>query len=164
MRGRRLLGTAGAGLNRATRPCEGQVFLSPLRFWCSAAALGLIAAIAFHVIPDLPVGIPYDEPKKGRFVLTGWEDFHQPILMLQIVRLANLWANAQDLASAVELGRAAASASGGLLIFATVAFARRVMGPVSALGAGVLAARPPRGGSRERRANIRHRVSASPPL
>jgi Dolichyl-phosphate-mannose-protein mannosyltransferase len=137
---RRLFNPAGAAVNRGTPPIGGQAFLSPPRFWCSAVALGLIAAIAFHFIPDLPVGIPYDEPKKGRFILTGWQDFHHPILMLQIVRLANLWTHAQDLASAVELGRSAASASGGLLVFATVAFARRVVGPVCALGAGILAA------------------------
>jgi len=112
-------------------------------FWCAATGLGLAAAVAFRLLPDLPPGIPFDERLKAELVLNGSQNFRHPILMLQLVRLANLWVGAADLPNVIDLGRAVAAAFGGLTVFAAMALARRAVGPHGALGAGVLTAVTP---------------------
>ena len=63
--------------------------------------------------------------------------------MLQIVRLAALATGAVDKEGVLELGRLAAALSGGLFVFSACALARRAMGDVAALGAGLLTAVAP---------------------
>src|SRR6266571_4049414 len=92
-------------------------------FWCAATGLGLAAAVAFRLLPDLPPGIPFDERLKAELVLNGSQNFRHPILMLQLVRLANLWVGAADLPNVIDLGRAVAAAFGGLTVFAAMALA-----------------------------------------
>jgi hypothetical protein len=111
-------------------------------FWIAAVLLGIAAATAFHLAPSLPFNVAFDEPLKVGFVLKGEQNFQHPLLMLQIVRLAALATGAADKWSVLELGRLAAAISGGLFVFAACALARRAMGDVAALGAGLLTATP----------------------
>jgi len=63
--------------------------------------------------------------------------------MLQIVRAAVLATGAVGKEGVLELGRLAAALSGGLFVFAACVLARRAMGDVAALGAGLLTAVAP---------------------
>ena len=72
-----------------------------IEFWCAAGLLAGAAFLAYDAIPDLPIGIQVDEPKKAQFVLDGHQDFFHPILMLQLVRLANWVAGLSDVGACV---------------------------------------------------------------
>ena len=63
---------------------------STIGYACTAGALAVVAALAYDAIPDLPLAPQSDEPKKADFVLAGRQDFLQPLLLVQTVRLANL--------------------------------------------------------------------------
>ncbi|MFC1742758.1 ArnT family glycosyltransferase [Candidatus Riflebacteria bacterium] len=56
---------------------------------------------------DFPLGHHVDEIKKTHFIVLGHQDFHHPILMLDSVRLVNLYFRYEqkDLQKVVELGR-----------------------------------------------------------
>ena len=112
-------------------------------FWISAVLLGIAAAAAFHLAPSLPLGVAFDEKLKVDFVIKGEENFQHPLLMLQIVRAAVLATGAVGKEGVLELGRLAAALSGGLFVFSACALARRAMGDVAALGAGLLTAVAP---------------------
>ncbi len=112
-------------------------------FWVAAVALAVLAALLFHLAPGVPIGVPFDEPLKVQFVLTGTQNFQHPILMLDIVRFANLFVGASDPESVTQLGRLIAACSGGLFVFSVIAVARRGMGDIASLGAGVLTAVAP---------------------
>lgn len=115
----------------------------PALFWITAAALSLLATTLFHLAPMVPYRLPFDEPIKVDFVLHGTQNFQHPILMLDIVRFANLFVGARDAEAVARLGRLIASLSGGLFVFSAIALARRAMGDAAALGAGVLTAVAP---------------------
>jgi hypothetical protein len=112
-------------------------------YGCAAAALAIASALAYDAIPDLPLAPQSDEPKKAYFVLEGRQDFLQPLLLLQTVRLANLVARQTDQLAVVELGRTVAALFGGLAVLATIVLARRVAGRGLALAAGLIAAVTP---------------------
>ena len=112
-------------------------------FWISAVLLGIAAAAAYHLAPSLPLGVAFDEKLKVDFVIKGEENFQHPLLMLQIVRAAVLATGAVGKEGVLELGRLAAALSGGLFVFSACALARRAMGDVAALGAGLLTAVAP---------------------
>jgi hypothetical protein len=114
-----------------------------IAYGCAAAALALAAALAYDAIPDLPLAPQSDEPKKADFVVSGRQDFLQPLLLLQMVRLANLFARHTDAAAVVGLGRSVAAVCGGLTVLATIVLARRVVGRWLALAAGLIAAVTP---------------------
>ena len=116
---------------------------SAFGYACAAGALAVVAAIAYDAIPDLPLAPQSDEPKKADFVLAGGQDFLQPLLLVQTVRLANLIARYTDQLALVELGRTVAAMFGGLTVLATIVLARRVVGRPLALAAGLLAAVTP---------------------
>jgi hypothetical protein len=68
-----------------------------------------------------PLGYHFDEPKKVDFVLSGRQDFHHPILMLELGRVVNeVWA--ADDRSGVALRGRLVSALGGAAIPAAVWF------------------------------------------
>jgi hypothetical protein len=69
---------------------------STIGYACTAGALAVVAALAYDAIPDLPLAPQSDEPKKADFVLAGRQDFLQPLLLVQTVRLANLIARYTD--------------------------------------------------------------------
>ncbi len=76
---------------------------------------------------DFPLGTHPDEPAKVAAVLGApAADFH-PILMIQLVRAANILLGWTDPQSLVELGRAFAALAGGALIVATFFLARLVL-------------------------------------
>jgi hypothetical protein len=112
-------------------------------YCCAAGALAVAAALAYDAIPDLPLAPQSDEPKKADFVLEGRQDFLQPLLLVQAVRLANLVARHTDQLAVVELGRTVAAVLGGLTVLATIVLARRLVGRGLALAAGLLAAVTP---------------------
>ena len=113
------------------------------RYWWAAGASAIVAALAYHAIPDLPLAPQSDEPKKADFILGARPDFLQPLLLQQTVRFVNLFVRHADQVAVVELGRAVAAAFGGLTVLATIVLARRVVGLGLALAAGVLAATTP---------------------
>jgi len=110
---------------------------------CAAGALAAVAALAYDAIPDLPLAPQSDEPKKADFILAGREDFLQPLLLVQTVRLANLVVRYADQLAVVELGRTVAAMFGGLTVLATIVLARRVVAWPLALAAGLVAAVTP---------------------
>ena len=113
-------------------------------FWTAAILLALLSIIGFHLAPEVPFGIPWDEDAKVAAVLNGTQNrFYHPIYMLDLVRVANLLVGASDPQNVAWLGRLAASASGGLFVFSAMALARRAVGGIAALGAGVLTAVAP---------------------
>jgi Dolichyl-phosphate-mannose-protein mannosyltransferase len=112
-------------------------------YGCAAVALAVACFLAYDAIPDLPLAPQSDEPKKAYFVLAGRQDFLQPLLLLQTVRLANLVTRYTDQLAVVELGRTVAALFGGLTVLATVVLARRVAGRGLALAAGLIAAVTP---------------------
>jgi Dolichyl-phosphate-mannose-protein mannosyltransferase len=112
-------------------------------YYCAAGALAVASALAYDAIPDLPLAPQSDEPKKAHFVLQGGQDFLQPLLLLQMVRLANLFAQRTDQAAVVGLARTVAAVFGGLTVLATIVLARRLVGPALALATGVVAAVTP---------------------
>jgi 4-amino-4-deoxy-L-arabinose transferase-like glycosyltransferase len=63
--------------------------------------------------------------------------------MLQIMRFVDFLAGSANRASVFAIGRLAAAASGGLLVFSATALARRAVGDFAALGTGVLTAVAP---------------------
>ena len=85
---------------------------STIGYACAAGALAVVAALAYDAIPDLPLAPQSDEPKKADFILTGRQDFLQPLLLVQTVRLANLVARYADQLAVVELGRTVAAMFG----------------------------------------------------
>jgi hypothetical protein len=116
---------------------------SKIGYWCAAGALAAATALAYDAIPDLPLSPQSDEPKKADFVIEGRQDFLQPLLLLQAVRLVNLFAGHTDQLAVVGLGRTIAAVFGGLTVLATIVLARRVVGRGFALAAGLLAATTP---------------------
>jgi 4-amino-4-deoxy-L-arabinose transferase-like glycosyltransferase len=109
----------------------------------AAVALAAAATVLFHLSPQVPLGVPWDEPAKVTQIISDYNSFRHPILMLQAVRIANMWIGASEPASVLELGRAMAALSGGLLVLATIMLTRRAIGNSAALGAGVLVAVAP---------------------
>jgi hypothetical protein len=89
-------------------------------YGCAAVALAIASALAYDAIPDLPLAPQSDEPKKAYFVLAAQQDFLQPLLLLQTVRLANLIARYTDQLAVAELGRTVAALFGGLAVLATM--------------------------------------------
>src|SRR6476620_6992987 len=114
---------------------------STIGYACAAGAA--VAALAYDAIPDLPLAPQSDEPKKADFILAGREDFLQPLLLVQTVRLANLVARYAEQFAVVELGRTVAAMFGGLTVLATIVLARRVVAWPLALAAGLVAAVTP---------------------
>jgi len=107
------------------------------------AAFALIAAFLFHLIPDMPLGTTPDESKKAIFVLKSFQDFSHPILLLQVVRIVNFFADHRDLDNIMALGRMVAAIFGGLFVFSTMLLASRFMSTAAALCAGILVAAAP---------------------
>ncbi|MBX3439465.1 MAG: glycosyltransferase family 39 protein, partial [Planctomycetaceae bacterium] len=78
---------------------------------------------------DFPLGYHYDEPKKVLFIQEGDQDFHHPILMLQIARAANGLLRLEDPLDIAVLGRTTTALAAVLLVVATYWLARQLTGP-----------------------------------
>lgn len=118
-------------ISLSSKPATGHKTRS--RFVWLAAIVGLIATLSYAIIGDWPLGTHFDEPKKAFFVLSGTQDFKHPILLIQLGRLANLFAGFTDADNFIHLGRGLAAAFGGLLVFSTFVLGQMVLSPLTAL-------------------------------
>ncbi|MGD9855024.1 MAG: ArnT family glycosyltransferase [Planctomycetaceae bacterium] len=82
---------------------------------------------------DFPLGYHYDEPKKVDFIREGWQDFHHPLLMLQIARAANAVLRFEDPFDVVVLGRTTTAFAAVLLVLVSSWLARQMTGPGTSL-------------------------------
>lgn len=101
--------------------------------WAAVLVIILLTTLLNLWNNDFPLGYHADEEKKVRFILTGTEDFRHPILMLNIVRLANLFFGYEDPDHVVLLGRVIMAIFGTLLVLAFYAIALRLLTPLYAL-------------------------------
>jgi hypothetical protein len=90
-----------------------------------------------------PLGYHYDESKKVRFIASHEQDFHHPLLMLDLARVANAIAGERDPQRVVVLGRTITAAAGTLGVAVLYLLARRMLGPAAALGAALVMASAP---------------------
>jgi len=104
------------------------------------AAVLLLSAMLNLYGNTFPLGYHYDEPKKVRFVLTGEQDFHHPLLMLQIVRGINLIAGLTDEQQVVLLGRSTTALIGTLGVLCLFVLVRPNLGTRGALMTATMAA------------------------
>ena len=65
---------------------------------------------------DFPLGYHADESKKVSFIKKGTYDFNHPLLMLQAVRLANIFFDFSNKQAVVELGRDIMAVFGVLIV------------------------------------------------
>ena len=117
-----------------------------LRFKKKIAALFVIILLATFLNlwnNDFPLGYHPDEVKKVRFILTNTQDFRHPILMLNIVRLANLLFGYVVPDHVVLLGRTIMALFGTLLVIVFYALALRLLTPLYALFATLTLASTP---------------------
>ena len=54
---------------------------------------------------DFPVGYHFDEPKKVRFIQSGQQDFHHPVMMLELSRSAKMLLGVEEPNSIAVMGR-----------------------------------------------------------
>ena len=101
---------------------------------CPLALIALSFALIFAGI-RFPLGYHGDEPKKVGFILTGEQDFHHPILILQLGRVANLVARRIDPQQVVLVGRAVSLVAGLATVWLGYLIARRMMSDTWALAA-----------------------------
>lgn len=102
------------------------------RTWILAAILVLSASLNLWNI-GFPLGYHIDEPVKVDFIKRGTQNFHHPILMLQLVRLAKLafrFAADQHL---VVLGRSIQALCATGTVFLSYLLAQRALGSIGAL-------------------------------
>jgi len=92
---------------------------------------------------NFPLGYHFDEPKKVRFILTGEQDFHHPVLMLELVRWANDWQASRSPQEVVELGRTVMGIVGACLPVVMIWVALPWLGRRGALMVGALVAVTP---------------------
>jgi len=103
--------------------------------WIAAILLSIMAAGAYALIADWPFGTHFDEIKKVSFILTGQQDFHHPILALQVSRLANIFLGFTENEEILALARSMSAIFGGLTVFSTFILGRTVLKPLTALAA-----------------------------
>lgn len=103
------------------------------RVWMPAAILALSAFLNLSNL-GFPLGYHADEPKKVFFITTGLQDFRHPILMLQVVRAANLGFRWSEPQQTVLLGRGVVALCGTLTVLLSYLLAKRAMGPAAAAG------------------------------
>jgi len=90
-------------------------FLHSLIMWLALLAVFALSLVLSSTNHNFPLGYHFDEPKKVNFVLTGEQDFHHPILMLELMRWANQWQTSRTPQEVVELGRTIMAIVGALI-------------------------------------------------
>lgn len=101
-------------------------------YWALLLILLLSAFLNTHNI-NFPVFYHADEFKKVQFVLSGQQDFHHPILMLQTARLINQAFGLTDPNKLIILCRIVSASSGVLLVMVTYFLSRQGLGKTFAL-------------------------------
>ena len=100
--------------------------------WPLAAILLLSASFnLWHI--NFPLGYHIDEPVKVDFIKQGTQNFNHPILMLQLVRTANLAFGFAADQHVVVLGRSILALCATATVFVSYLLARRVVRPMPAL-------------------------------
>ena len=105
------------------------------------AALTVIAAASLALglwHNDFPLGYHPDEVKKVGFIATNTQDFHLPILLLQVTRAANAFVRCGSGQEIVELGRAVSAVAGACVVVLSFLLARLILPPLGALLVAVL--------------------------
>ena len=92
---------------------------------------------------DFPLGYHPDEVKKVGFIATGTQDFHLPILLLQLTRAANAFARLEGGQEIVELGRAVSAVAGACIVVLSFLLARQILPPLGSLLVAALTAVSP---------------------
>ena len=92
---------------------------------------------------SFPLGFHFDEPVKLDFIKTGTQDFHHPLLMLQLVRAARLLVRADTDQQLVLLGRVLMGLCGVATVLLSFLLARHRMSRPWALGCGLAVAVSP---------------------
>jgi 4-amino-4-deoxy-L-arabinose transferase-like glycosyltransferase len=92
---------------------------------------------------NFPLGYHFDEPKKVTFIITGEQDFHHPILMLELVRWANQWGTGRTPQEVVELGRTIMAIVGALIPVVMILVAMPYLGRGAAVLLGAVLAVTP---------------------
>lgn len=105
----------------------------------ASAALPLAAILGLALVlnlsnADFPLDFHADEPTKVRFVQTGTQDFHHPLLMLQLVRLARAVVGVETDQDLVVLGRLLVGILGALTALLAFSLARERLARPWALG------------------------------
>ncbi len=96
--------------------------------------LALLLCLCVYLFGNgFPLGFHYDEPKKVQFILDGHQDYRHPLLMLQIVRLANAFAGFSDEHSVVVLGRTTTAIATMLLVLGMYFLTRRTLAHFAAM-------------------------------
>jgi 4-amino-4-deoxy-L-arabinose transferase-like glycosyltransferase len=110
------------------------------------ATLAVIAAASLALglwNNDFPLGYHPDEVKKVGFITTGTQDFHLPILLLQLTRAANAIARLDGGQEIVELGRAVSAVAGACIVVLAFLLARQILPPLGSLVVAALTAVSP---------------------
>lgn len=108
--------------------------------WIAAVIIAAAVAGTLIHLADWPAGTQPDELKKARFILSGTQDFHHPVLPLQISRIANFFLGYTDQIETLRLGRIFSAIFGGLTVLATFVLARMVVAPLTAMAASLAVA------------------------
>ncbi len=66
---------------------------------------------------DFPIGYHIDEVKKVFFIENDQQDFHLPVLMIQIIRFLNIFLKLTSKQDIVVLGRLSSAVFGSLIVF-----------------------------------------------
>jgi len=98
----------------------------------------LVAILLFSLILNLysigfSLNYHFDEIKKVGFIINNAQDFHHPILMLQVVRVLNLFFQFSDVQDVVILGRITTAIFGTLIVFLMYLISRRFCNRKSSL-------------------------------
>ncbi|MBI3466593.1 MAG: glycosyltransferase family 39 protein [Planctomycetes bacterium] len=110
--------------------------------WPLVGTLVLAACLNLYAI-DFPLGYHYDEPKKVQFVRQGTQDFHLPLLMLELARGAVAVVQPKSDQQIAVVGRTVSAASGVAVVLFTFVLARRLMARGWALATALAAAVSP---------------------
>ncbi|MDP1563824.1 MAG: glycosyltransferase family 39 protein [Pirellulaceae bacterium] len=92
---------------------------------------------------NFPLGYHFDEPKKVTFIITGEQDFHHPILMLELVRWATQSGTSRTSQEVVELGRTIMAIAGALIPVVMILVAMPYLGRWTAMLVGATLAVTP---------------------
>ncbi len=108
---------------------------------CAIVVLGLVTFHLYSTHVSFPSHFHADEYKKLHFALTGNDDFHHPILMIQLMRAAGTLTGATTRESMRNLGRRLSAIYTVAAVVLCFAFYRYFMGPgwafAAALAVGV---------------------------
>jgi len=119
-------------------------FFDSRKFEWGLVCVLFVAALSLNIWNNhFQFGYHVDEPKKVRFIQQDKQDFHHPLLMLQVVRVANHFLGWKDNQDLVELGRTSSAVFGALIVVLSYCIFRKGIGKwYAAIGALAVATCP----------------------